>query len=145
MRQTVKQPFSYNYTNSFYTRQYGTWAMVAGSVSLVLDNLLHWLQLRLETMLHKHCCTPAIGDVRDIDVQSFPQGLRSWKIKVVPYTNYIRATPTQKKIKARAIHWADMRIREKEPWRQYFLLQYQIKCYLVPVAHKGLSQLLYNG
>lgn len=45
MTQTLKSPFSYNYTDSSYAREYGTWTMVTGSVSLVPDSFLYFLQL----------------------------------------------------------------------------------------------------
>lgn len=37
------------------------------------------------------------------DGWSFPQGLMSWKTKVVPYSNYVRVSPTQKGIRATVI------------------------------------------
>lgn len=55
MTQTLKSPFSYNYTDSSYAREYGTWTMVTGSVFLVPDkNFLCYLLLT-------HCT----GDVED--------------------------------------------------------------------------------
>lgn len=43
--------------------------MVTGSVSLVPDKLLHWLQLTLETTLHKCWWATGNGDVWYLGVQ----------------------------------------------------------------------------
>lgn len=46
-----------------------------------------------------------VEGVRGVEMfcaECFPQGLMSWKIKVVPYSNYVRASPTQQGIRARA-------------------------------------------
>lgn len=40
MTQTLKSPFSYNYTDSSYAREYRIWTVGTGSVFLVPDSFL---------------------------------------------------------------------------------------------------------
>lgn len=100
MTQTLKSPFSCNYTDSSYAREYRAWTRVTVSMFLVPDRNF------LCCLLLTHCRRPdelLAVEMFCSEMGGFPQGLMSWKIKVVPYLNYVRGSLTQKGIRARTV------------------------------------------